>query len=106
MSAGVHAALVGPHAAESTVLAFAFAVAAASLAAAAGMQVVSPSPGSARAGAALLSTVAAAYLLSRSVGIPGLIDHPEPFDVLGSVTTCLEVAAALALVRHLPRRHP
>jgi hypothetical protein len=56
--------------------------------------------------AALLLVVAAASLLSRTSGLPGLTVHPEPFDILGTVLSSVEVAAAGMAMRQLtPRRH-
>jgi hypothetical protein len=45
----------------------------------------------------LLGT-ALAYLLSRTTGIPLLIDRPEEPDALGLVTTVAEVVAAVVAV--------
>jgi hypothetical protein len=105
-SAGVHGALVVPHARASTPMAVAFAVASVALAIAAVGQTVAPRPAVSATTAALLLTVAAAYLLSRTSGLPGLSAHPEPFDTLGAVTSLLEVAAAVVAWRQTnPRRH-
>jgi hypothetical protein len=105
-SAGVHAALVGPHAQESRVLALAFGVSALALALAAIGQILAPSPVMGAAVAALLLAVAGAYLMSRTTGLPGLIAHQEPFDTLGVVTSLLELVGAAVAVRQLsPRRH-
>ena len=52
----------------------------------------------------LLGT-AAAYLLSRTSGIPGLITDPEAVDLLGVVTSSAEVVAAAAAL-FLSRRDP
>lgn len=104
-SAGVHGALVVPHAAESTRLALAFAVATAALTAAALAQALVPCREVAAGAAVLLLGVAAAYLLSRTTGIPGLTEHIEPFDALGTVVSLLEAAAAVVAVRQAnPRR--
>lgn len=104
-SAGVHAALVTPHAAESTAMALAFAAASVALAAAAAGLVLVPTATSTAVTAALLLAVATAYLLSRTAGLPGLTVHTEPFDILGTVVSSLEVAAALVVLRHPTRRH-
>lgn len=105
-SAGVHGALVVPHAGESTRLAVAFAVAAVALALAAVGQALMPTPVVSAATSALLLAVATAYLMSRTSGIPGLTEHLEPFDILGVAVSVLEVAAALVAVRQTnPRRH-
>lgn len=86
-------------------MAVAFAAATLALAVAAGRQLLVPTPASTLATAALLLAVAAAYLLSRTAGLPGLTDHPEPFDILGTVVSSLEVAAALVVLRQPSRRH-
>ena len=105
-SAGVHAALVAPHAHESTRLAVAFALAGVALGLAAVALAVAPRAGVVGAAAALLLSVALAYLLSRTTGIPGLTVHQEPFDALGVATSLGEAAAAVTAWRHLTaRRH-
>ena len=105
-SAGVHAALVLPHSHGSTRLGVAFALAAVALGLAAVALAVAPDAGVVEAAAALLLSVALAYLLSRTAGIPGLTDHHEPFDPLGVATTLGEAATAVMAWRHLTaRRH-
>lgn len=104
LSAGVHAALVRPHAAESTLLAGAFALVTVGLAGAAYVQAVAPTAVTSTAVATLLVSVAVAYLLSRTTGLPGLTVHTEPFDALGTVTSCAEVVAALVVARHTHHR--
>jgi hypothetical protein len=104
-SAGVHGALVIPHADESTPMAVAFAAAAVALAIAALAEALVATPVVSALVAALLLTVAGAYLLSRTSGIPGLATHPEPFDSLGTGISVLEVAAAVIALRTThPRR--
>ncbi len=103
-SAGVHAGLVMPHAEESTRMAVAFAISTALLALAAVALAVRPGPEVSVATAVLLLGVAAAYLLSRTTGIPGLTTHREPFDALGVLVTSLEVAGALVVSSPLIRR--
>lgn len=49
----------------------------------------------AAAGVFLVAT-AAAYLLSRTVGLPWLVDDPEPFDLTGLVTVAAELTSAAA----------
>lgn len=96
-SAGVHAALIGPHLAEGGLpLGGAFAVAALLLAAAA-LAVRQPrhDAWAPLAAAGVLALTAAAYLLSRTAGIPLLIPAAEHFDVLGAVTTAAELAGAI-----------
>jgi hypothetical protein len=105
-SAGVHAALILPHAHESTRLAVAFSLATVALVLASVALAHGPTPAVAGMAAVLLLGVAAAYLLSRTAGIPGLTEHPEPLDPVGVVTSCLELAAAVVAVRRPnPRRH-
>jgi hypothetical protein len=104
VSAGVHAALVTPHAQESDSLAVAFAVSAVALAAAAVGLVLNPRATVTTVAALLLFGVATAYALSRTTGIPGLTVHPEPLDAFGTVVSCVEVMAAWALVRPPTRR--
>jgi hypothetical protein len=103
-SAGVHAALVLPHSHESASLAAAFAVSAVALAVAAVALELHPRANVTTVVALLLVGVAVAYALSRTTGIPGLTVHPEPLDAFGTVVSCLELAAAWALVRPATRR--
>ena len=103
-SAGVHAGLVMPHAEESVRMAVAFAIATVALAATAVVMAVRPRPDVAAATAVLLLGVAAAYVLSRTTGIPGLTTHPEPVDVLGVLVTSLEVSGAVLASWPLTRR--
>jgi hypothetical protein len=102
-SAGVHAALVAPHSHESAGLAVAFAVSAVALAMAAVALALDAGPTVTTMVALLLVGVAVAYALSRTTGIPGLTVHPEPLDAFGTMVSCVELTAALALVR-LPTR--
>jgi hypothetical protein len=105
-SAGVHGALVVPHARESTQMAVAFALVTAGLLTAAFSEAIASTQVVSTAAAVLLLTTATAYLLSRTSGIPWLTEHPEPFDTLGVVTSFLEVAAAVVTLRQPnPRRH-
>jgi hypothetical protein len=105
-SAGVHAALVGPHLAEGgPMLGAAFAAAAAALAIAA-LAVRQPrhdwwAPAVA---AAVLCVIAVAYLLSRSIGIPLLINETEQLDPLGAGTTVAELAGAICSVALISRK--
>jgi hypothetical protein len=104
-SAGVHGALVVPHAGESTSMAVAFAAATVALALAALGQALGPPPVVSAAVSALLLAVAAGYLMSRTSGIPGLTEHPEPFEPVGVAISLLETAAAVVAGRQLnPRR--
>jgi hypothetical protein len=105
-SAGVHAALTGPHFAEGgPASGSAFAVAAVALALAA-LAVRQPRHDSwaPAAAAAVLCLVAVGYLLSRTAGIPLLTGHAELLDPLGAVTTAAELAGAVAGAALLSRR--
>lgn len=103
---GVHGALVIPHADASPRLAVAFALTTVAVSVAGVALVVIPGPKTSTPAAALLFLMASAYLLSRTSGIPGLVDQAEPFDPLGSAMSLLEVAAAALLTRQLtPRRN-
>ena len=105
-SAGVHGALVVPHAGESAPMAMAFALATVVLAIAALGEALIPTPVVSATVAALLLTLATAYLLSRTSGIPGLTEHPEPFDTVGVAISCLELGATFVAARQAnPRRH-
>ncbi len=105
-SAGVHGALVAPHARESGAMAVAFGLATVLLAVAAVGMALAPTRPVAYAVATLLAGVAAAYLLARTTGLPGLTDHPESFDALGTLVSVLEVAGAVLAVPYLnPRRN-
>lgn len=97
-SAGVHAALIAPHLAEGgPALAGAFAAAALALGAAA-LAVRTPrhdawAPGLATA---VLAVIAAAYVLSRTSGVPLLIRQVEQPDLLGVLTSSAEAIGAVA----------
>lgn len=105
-AAGIHAALVPPHLAEAPPLGAAFAAAAITLAAAALLVRLPAYDGWAPADAmAVLSAVAACYLLSRTVGIPLLDPAPEQPDPLGIAATAIELlgaAGAAALISRKP----
>ncbi|HET8605149.1 MAG TPA: hypothetical protein VFM09_14565 [Marmoricola sp.] len=93
-SAGVHAALVPAHLREGgPVLGGAFVLAALLLAAAG----LLASGGRTAPAATVLAGTALAWLLSRTTGIPGLLDR-EPPDPLGVAITVVEVVATLAAV--------
>jgi hypothetical protein len=99
-SAGVHAALVPEHFAERPLLGGAFALSVVLLGAGAVRMNVDPAAAPWVAG--VLMGVAGCYLLSRTTGLPLLIPHPEPVDVVGVLTTLAEVVAGLAALS-LPR---
>jgi hypothetical protein len=101
-AAGVHAALVLPHAHESGRLAAAFVLATLALGIASLALATAPGPEVYAASAAVLLAVALAYLLSRTTGLPGLA-HDEPFDVLGVATSSVEAATAVLALRQLNR---
>lgn len=101
-SAGIHAALVPEHYQEGGLrLGGAFALSALLLIVSA--VVVSRGARTALPVVVLLGT-AVAYLLSRTTGIPLLIDEPEEPDALGLVTTVAEVVAAAVAVLAPPNR--
>jgi len=104
-SAGVHAALIQPHLAESALLGSAFAAAAAALVLAA-LLVRQPRHDSWAIAAAtvMLCVIGVSYLLSRSTGIPLLIIQPEQADPLGTVTTAAELAGAMCGAALISRR--
>lgn len=102
VSAGVHAALATVHAEPSAGAATAlFALAALATALAIVTMVVSTRLG-AYATIAILVPVSAAYTLSRMIELP--IVGQQPFDVLGVVTTGVQVAGAIAAASLLRTR--
>jgi hypothetical protein len=105
-SAGVHAALVPEHLREGTALGVAFAGTAIALALVAAVtRTPRNDTWAPAAAAAVLLATAAAYLLSRTTGLPGLITDPEEVDLLGAVTSSAEVVAAAAAVLLSRRDH-
>ncbi len=104
-SAGVHAALIGPHLAEGLPLGLAFAVATAALALAA-LSVRQPRHDSWAPviATAVLCVIAVGYLLSRSTGIPLLTGRAEQLDPLGAATTAAELAGAVCGVALMSRK--
>ena len=87
-------------------MAVAFAGATVALVIAALAQALVPGPAVSTTVAALLLAVATAYLLSRTSGIPGFTEHPEPFDTFGATTSVAEVTAAIVAWRQPhQRRH-
>jgi len=59
--------------------------------------------------AAFLGAIAAAYLLSRTVGLPWLVNDPEPFDLTGIAAVVVELtsaAAGIALFLRTRKDHP
>lgn len=100
-SAGVHAGLVPEHYEEAGLpLAAALTVSAVAL----GLCAVlarRPDRLAQAVVVVVLLGVAGCYVLSRTSGLPPLIDEPEELDLLGMVTTAAEVVAALVTL--LPR---
>lgn len=99
-SAGVHAALVPHHLDESIPLGVAFIGSAVALVLVA---LVVRSPRHDRWGPTLGAT-AAAYVLSRTVGLPLLIDTPEPVAPLGVLTAAAEAVGVWACLPLLNRK--
>lgn len=94
-TAGVHAALVPEHFAEGAPIGTAFVLSAvASAAMALAVRRPHNDAWAPAAAAALLVGIAVAYALSRSVGMPLLLDGPESLDAVGAITTFAEIAAA------------
>jgi len=105
-SAGIHAALIGPHLSEGLPIGLGFAAATAALALAA-LAIREPrrDPWAPRAATAALVLIALGYVLSRTTGIPLLIGHAEELDPLGIATTTVELAGAVASAAlMLPRK--
>ncbi len=97
-SLGVHVGIIPAHIDEgATAEVAAFAATSATLAVLA--LLVSDAqfdPWAPAAAALFLGAVTAAYLLSRTVGLPWLVDDPEPFDLTGLVTVAAELLSAAA----------
>jgi len=100
VSAGVHAGLVSAHLGESPALGVGFVLSALLLLWAAASLA---EPGAARertaAAAALLGGLIAAYVASRTVGLPLPRTHVEPVDAVGLVTQILQGAGLCAALR-------
>lgn len=104
--AGIHLALVPEHLHEGgPMLGAAFALSAGLLALAA-LTVRHPRHDSwaPHATIAVLIGTAAAYVLSRTTGLPPLISTPEATDLLGELTSAFEVAAAIACFALITRK--
>jgi hypothetical protein len=85
-------------------MASAFAISTVALTAAAVILATRPSPAASAAVAGLLLSVATAYVLAPTTGIPGLNQHQEPVDVLGVLVTSFEGAGAAVALWPVTRR--
>ena len=99
-SAGTHAALAPPHAAEGAPVPVMFAFAAAGLAATAVLVDRSRRTAAYSLAALLLGGLLAAYAVSRVATLWPLA-HPEPIDGLGAATKLFEAAGLLLALRLL-----
>jgi hypothetical protein len=110
VSAGVHAGLVPEHLRETPQLGVSFVLATALLLAVAAAIAIRPDDRRAvRAAQCLIAGLLAAYLASRTVGIPIFQPEVEHADALGVSTKAVEVLAllgALRLGRTLGGRRP
>ena len=102
-SAGVHAALVPAHAAETPLLGAMFALSALALAGVALRIDHRPGPVALAAAVLLFSSLLAAYAATRFVALPPLT-HAEPVDAIGVVTKLVEAAGLVLALRlfHAP----
>lgn len=100
-SAGAHAGLVPEHLREEPRLGIAFIVAALLLSASGAVLAIRPGDRPvAKAAGALFAGLIAAYVASRTTGIPLLAPDREPVDATGVITDVVEtlgLAAALSL---------
>ena len=100
-SAGAHAALVPAHLEHGTALGVAFVLAALLMVGLAAALATAPSNRTTVESAALaLVALIAAYALSVTTGLPGLIDEPERIDAAGLVTKAVE-AVGLVFALHM-----
>ena len=98
VSAGIHAALVPEHFAESLGAGIGFAAATAALAAVAVALTLRPASGVALAGAAtVLAGLLAAYGLAITSGVPLLHPEPEAIHGLAVTTKAIEAAGLIAV---------
>ena len=106
-SAGAHAGLVPAHLQEEPRLGMAFLVAVVSLLSAILAVSLRPTDRRVLAGAGLLlCALALAYLATRTTGIPVLDPEREAVDLVGALTTSIEIAGvafALRLTQPLGR---
>ena len=105
-SAGIHFALTPEHVEESTRLGVGFALSGVLLLVLAVQIYVRPRSSSAPVLAALLLVaLIAAYLLSRTVGLPGSGHETESFDAVGLATKSVELVGLMAAIGlHLENR--
>jgi len=106
-SAGVHAALTPEHLGEEPLLGIGFAVAAVCLLTSALAFARDEVPAvAAPATSLLLVAVMAAYVISRTVGLPLPDAEVEPLDVVGVATQVIQASGLVALlaVSHHTRR--
>jgi predicted tellurium resistance membrane protein TerC len=95
-SAGVHAGLAPEHLREATQLGVAFIASVVLLAAAAAVLAThDESRRAVQAAALLLAGLIAAYVVSRTTGIPWLAPEAEPVDAVGVATKLVEVLGFL-----------
>jgi hypothetical protein len=110
VGAGVHAAIAPAHLREWIPLGASFVAVAVLFAAAVAALAMRPDESLLVAAlAALLGTVAAAYVATRLVALPPLDPEREPFDTLGICTSAIEalgVLVALHIDRPRPRLSP
>lgn len=109
VAAGVHGTLLPSHARESAWLGLGFAAAGAFQLAAAVLLLMRPSPRLLSLVAAGSAVVLAAWVVSRTVGLPGPPNEwtPEPVGPVDGLTSLFEAGAiglALALARRDPSR--
>jgi hypothetical protein len=90
VSAGAHAALVPEHLREARQLGIAFIVSAVLLLAAAGAATLTDSRRAVAATALLFAGLVAAYVISRTTGIPWLQPEAESADAVGLATKVVE----------------
>ena len=97
-SAGVHAALVPAHAAETPLLGAMFALSALALVGVAMRVDRTADPVAPAAAAVLLCSLIAAYAATRLVALPPLT-HAEPVDAIGAITKLIEAVGLVLALR-------
>jgi len=91
---GVHLALAPEHLRESTVLGWLFVADGAALLLVGGWLVLTGRVWAWRTAGAICAATVLAYLISRTVGLPGL--HQEAFDLRGIVVSSMEGLVAVS----------